>query len=95
MPSAPGAALAALLEREPVPTADLPELAGRRLDAVRASVKRAGVDVARLSGAEAVRRDDVPGRIEIDIVQREAERPSRVRDVLRKLGVPLGPRGER
>ena len=94
VPSAPGAALATLLEREPVPTADLPDLAARRVDAVRAVAKQAGIDLARISHTEAVQRDDAHGRVEVEIVE-QPQRPSRIRETLRKLGLPLKPRGER
>jgi uncharacterized protein involved in outer membrane biogenesis len=82
------AILSALLEREPAPTSEIPELAARRLEAVRATVKQAGIDPTRLAEMKLVQRD-ADGRIELDVLASETERPSKIRETLRRLGVPL------
>jgi uncharacterized protein involved in outer membrane biogenesis len=86
---APEAMLAALLEREPMPTSAVPELGARRLEAVRATVKQAGIDGARLAETKLVEREGGEGRIELEVLEPDTPRPSKVRDVLRRLGVPL------
>jgi hypothetical protein len=82
------ATLSALLEREPAPTSEVPELAGRRLEALRTTVKQAGIDPARLAGLKLVQRD-ADSRIELNVLEPETERPSKVRETLRRLGVLL------
>ena len=83
------AMLAALREQTPLPSAALPELADRRLQALRAATKRAGIDEARLVAAVAVERPNADSRIEIDVREPETPRGSKFRDALRRLGVPL------
>jgi hypothetical protein len=94
-PDGPEAAVAALLERVPVPDAEVVELTAQRLEVLRATARRAGIDVRRLVEGSPARREEVPGGIELEILGPEGARPSRIRDALRKLGVPLkGSRGD-
>ncbi|HXH83671.1 MAG TPA: DUF748 domain-containing protein, partial [Candidatus Tectomicrobia bacterium] len=81
--------LGALIERQPVPPSAAAELAEDRVEAVRTAVKEAGIDAARLVNAKAVERE-ANGGVELEVVAPETERPSRVREALRRLGVPLG-----
>ncbi len=89
VPDDPAARLAALLERLPLPTADLPDLGAQRLETVRATAKRAGIDSARLAEARLVQREDGGSQVEIDVREPDASRPSKFRETLRRLGVPL------
>jgi Domain of Unknown Function (DUF748) len=88
-PDSPAATLAALQERLPLPTAELPELAAQRLQTVRATAKRAGIDSARLAEAPLTQREDGASQVEIEVREPDAPRPSKFRETLRKLGVPL------
>ena len=82
-------ALTAILARLPLPTGDLPELGAQRLETVRATAKRAGIDAGRLADGQVTQRDDGGSRVEIEVQEPEAPRPSKFREALRKLGVPL------
>ncbi|HEU4367031.1 MAG TPA: DUF748 domain-containing protein [Methylomirabilota bacterium] len=93
-PATPEAAVAALLERTPMPTAEVPELAARRLQAMRATARQAGIDSARFAGTEVAQREGGPGQVELEVVEAEGPRPSKLRETLRKLGVPLKGAGE-
>ena len=80
--------LGALLSREPAPTTDISRLGTHRLEALRDAVARAGIDEARLSASKLVQRD--PGsRIELGILEPETKGPSKIRDTLERLGIPL------
>ncbi len=89
---APGtleATLAALLEGEPPPTAEIDDLAARRLEAIRATVERAGIDDDRMAERKPVQRDDADSQVALDVLDPETPRPSKIRSVLRRLGVPV------
>jgi len=88
VPETPAAALAALLEEAELPVSQRSELAAARLDAVRAVVTRAGIEAARLPEG-AAQRDDGESQVELEILDPEAPRPSRLREALRRLGVPV------
>jgi hypothetical protein len=88
-PDDPEAMVAALLERMPPPTDELTELAAQRLQTVRAAVTRAGIDTARLGAARPVQREGAESQIEIEVREPDAPRPSKFRETLRRLGVPL------
>jgi hypothetical protein len=89
VPETPDATFEALLAREPRPTAEaLAQLAARRVEAVRAPVKQAGIDAARLVETKTVQRDESGSRIELEVLNPETQRPSKVRDLFRQLGVP-------
>jgi hypothetical protein len=88
-PDSLDATLAALLEREPTPTSAVPELAARRVEAVRATIKQTGIDPGRLTETNLVERENAQSQIELEVLQPDAPRPSKVREVLRRLGVPL------
>jgi hypothetical protein len=82
-------ALAALLERVSLPTSHVGELTAARLDVVRGAAKRSGIDVARLPEITLAERRDTGSQVELEILEPEEPRPSKLRDTLRKLGVPL------
>ena len=89
---APGtleATLAALLEGEPPPTAEIDDLAARRLEAIRATVERTGIDDDRMAERKPVQRDDADSQVALDVLDPETPRPSKIRSVLRRLGVPV------
>ena len=88
LPGTTEATLAALAEAETVGDTDLDDLASRRLSAVRGALKRAGVDGDRLP-ERVVERGDGPGQVQLEVVESATERPSRVRRLLDRLGVPL------
>jgi hypothetical protein len=90
VPETPEATFEALLAREPRPTAEaLAKLAALRVEAVRAPVKQAGIDAVRLAETNTVQRDDSGSRIELEVLNPETPRPSKLRDLFRRLGVPL------
>ena len=89
MPDDPAATLRALLERLPLPTGELSDIGARRLEAVRATAKRAGIDSERLADGQVTQRDDGGSRVEIDVREPDEPRPSKFREALRKLGLPL------
>jgi Domain of Unknown Function (DUF748) len=80
----------ALLAREPRPTTEaVAKLAARRLEAVRAPVKQAGIDATRLVETQTVQREESGSRIELEVLDPETPRPSKMRELLRRLGVSL------
>jgi hypothetical protein len=89
VPDNAAATLAALLERLPLPTEELPELAAQRLAAIRATAKRAGIDSGRLAEARLAQREDGESQVEIEVREPDAPRASKFRETLRRLGVPL------
>jgi hypothetical protein len=89
VPDDPAATLTALVERLPLPTGDLPELGAQRLETVRTMAKRAGTDPARLADGQVTQRDGGGSQVEIEVREPEDPQPSKFRDTLRKLGVPL------
>jgi len=82
---------AALLESEPVPPTAAAELAEKRLDRVRAAVKRLGIDPDRLPArepaAEAAR--EAPEGIALALVEPAGPRPPGLIDRLRGVGQKL------
>lgn len=89
VPDTAAAAFAAVLESEPMPTAAVRELAAHRLQVVRAGTEQAGIDPARLFLTKLVEREGPESQVDLEVLQSDVPRPSRVRDVLRRLGVPL------
>jgi hypothetical protein len=65
------------------------ELATQRLEAVRAPVKQGEIDATRLVEMKPVQREDAKGQIELEVLEPDTPRPSKVREVLQRLGVPL------
>lgn len=88
-PSTPGAGFAMLLETETVSNTETTELAARRLDAVRGTLERAGIHARRVPEAQFALRDGREGQVEASVLEPETARPSKVRDVLRRLGMPI------
>jgi uncharacterized protein DUF748 len=95
VPGDAAATLAVLMEHLPLPTADLPELGAQRLQTVRATARRAGIDAARLAEAPVAQREGGDSQVEIEVREPDAPRQSKFRDTLRRLGVPLGGSGAR
>jgi hypothetical protein len=90
VPDDPEAIVAALVERVPTPTAEqLTELATQRVQTVRAAVTRAGVDAGRVTDGEPRPRERAESQVEIEVREPDVAKPSKVRETLRKLGVPL------
>jgi len=84
VPETMEAILAALQERERVPTAEVRELAARRLDAVRAPLKQAAIDSDRLEPKPA--QQDGPGsQVALDVLEPEGPRRSKVRESIGKI----------
>jgi hypothetical protein len=85
VPDGPGPMRAALLESEPIPPTAASELAAQRLDAVRATMKRAGIEAARLPQKSEVvdASQDVDGHVALDLVEPESppRRPPQRREV--------------
>jgi len=88
-PATPETAFAALLEAQTVPPAEVTELGDRRLRAVRDTIGRAGIDTDRLPEMKLVQREGRESLVEANVLEPEGPRPSKVRDALRRLGVPL------
>ena len=61
------------------------KLAESRVDAVRASMKAAGVDVARLDVRKPERRADIESRVAFDVIAPETPPPSRIRDTFERV----------
>jgi hypothetical protein len=89
--SGEGAALplAALVERAPLPADAVPDLGERRLEAARAAFEQAGVDTARLRETAVSERAGADTQIDLEVLEPEGPRPSKMRDLLRKFGLPL------
>ena len=91
LPDTPEAVMAALLEDGS--DGDVEALGKQRVSAVRAALKRAGVDSARLPERPLARRDP-DGQVALEIAESEVARSSGVRGLLERLGVPLKGSGE-
>jgi hypothetical protein len=89
-PSADSAALprAAVMEH-PIPASVVPDLAKRRLETVRTAFKQAGIDSTRFTETTVAERTTAETQIELEILEPEGERPSKVRQVFHRVGVPL------
>lgn len=88
VPDEPEAIFAALLERVPSPTAEVSELTAQRLETVRATARQSGIDPARLTETRRGAHEGADSQIELEIVEPAAPRESKVREILRRLGVP-------
>jgi uncharacterized protein involved in outer membrane biogenesis len=86
------AALAALVEREDPGERAIAELADGRRDAARSALKHAGVDSERVLASRGAPPVGPESRVAIDIVEPEGPRSSKLRDALKKLGLPVGDR---
>lgn len=78
--------LGALVGREQLPTSAIAELARQRVDAVRSTVKEIGIDPERLAASDVVQREG-DSRVELNVLPAETERPSKLRETLRRLGL--------
>ena len=88
-PSAPGTVIASLVEAQTEAPTEITDLAARRLDAVKGTLKRAGIDAARLPETKPVQREGRDGQVEANVLEPETPQPSKVREVFKRLGVPL------
>jgi Domain of Unknown Function (DUF748) len=88
-PASAEATWAALAEAELKTDAELAELAARRLEVIKASIKRAGIDGDRLADAKFVERQGPESGVELAVLEPEAPRPSPSRDLLRRLQAPF------
>ena len=90
VPDAPGPTRALLIESEPLPPTAPSELAVQRLEFVRATMRRAGIEAARLpqKGEVVDPQRDVEGQVALDLVPPESppRRPAQRREFL---GTPL------
>jgi hypothetical protein len=89
VPPTRGGTFAALLEAQAIPPAQIDELGARRLRTVLDALGQAGIDTDRLGELKVVQHEGPDGRVEADVLEPEGPRPSRVREILRRLGVPL------
>lgn len=87
VPSAPGTVIASLVEAQTVAPTEITDFAARRLDAVKGTLKRAGIDGGRLPEGKPVQREGRDGQVEANVLESETPQPSKVRDVLKRLGV--------
>ena len=87
VPSAPGTVIGSLMEAQTVAPTDVADLAARRLDAVKGTLKRAGIDAARLPETKLVQRDGRDGQVEANVLEPETTQPSKVREMFKRLGV--------
>jgi hypothetical protein len=71
------------------PAVNPAELAAQRVKAVRGPLEQAGIGVARLPETPLVQREGVDGRVDANVLEPETKQPSKMRQVLRRLGMPL------
>jgi hypothetical protein len=88
-PERPEATVAALMELAPVPPTEIGALADRRLQAVRGTLEQSGIDGKRVPERKLVQQEGRASQVDADVLEPETPRPSKVREVLRRLGVPL------
>ena len=88
-PRTPDGALAALLEAQPLEATAVGELGSRRQEAVRDTLKRAGVQGERLTERQVVQREGGESEVAMDVLDPDTPRPSKMREVLRRIGMPL------
>jgi Domain of Unknown Function (DUF748) len=88
-PASAEATWAVLAEEEPKAAAELPELAARRLEVIKASIKRARIDEDRLAEAKLVERQGPESEVELTLLEPEAPRSSPFRDFWRRLKAPF------
>lgn len=79
---------AAVVQHAP-PASAVSDLAKRRLETVRAAFKQAGIDSSRFIETPVAERITAETQIELEVLESDGERPSKVRQVLHRLGVPL------
>jgi len=85
--SAPGTVIASLVEAQTVAPTEITDLAARRLDAVKGTLKRAGIDGARLPETKPLQREGRDGQVEANVLEPETPQPSKVREMFKRLGV--------
>jgi hypothetical protein len=77
------------MELAPVPPTEIGALADRRLQAVRGTLEQSGIDGKRVPERKLVQQEGRASQVDADVLEPETPRPSKVREVLRRLGVPL------
>ena len=89
-PETSEAVLSALVESEPPPADEVPGLAAKRMEAVRAKLKQVNVDAARLVENKAVeRREMAQGGVQVDLVESNGTKPPNLLERLRRLGTNI------
>ena len=88
-PRTPETAIASLLEAHTVAPTEIADLATRRLAVVRATLKQAGIESDRLPEMKLVQAEGRDGQVEANVIEPETPQPSKVREVLKRFGVPL------
>ena len=85
--SAEGSALPRgdVIDRIPVPSSAVPDLAERRADAVRAAMRKAGIDAGRVTETAMAEREGAASQVELQVIEPAGTRPSKIRDTLRRL----------
>jgi hypothetical protein len=78
-------ALSALVRQDPAPSSAMRKLAERRVDAVRATLKEAGVASARLEDKKLVQQNDGESQVALAVVEPEAPRPSKMRETVERV----------
>ena len=68
-----------------LPRSAVSDLAKKRLEAVRTAFKQAGADASRLTEMKVAERPDTEGQIALEVMEPETPRPSKVRELIRKL----------
>jgi len=71
-----------------MPAAEVSGLTARRVEAVRATVKRAGIDSARLPEAKPVEGQEGDARVELNVIEPESPRRPPLGDFFRRPGQP-------
>ena len=86
-PGTPDAIVHELAETEPLSPSALAELTSQRADAVRAHLRQSGVDPERLAEKRPVEGDG--SRVALEIAEPSTPRPSKTREILRRIGLPV------
>jgi hypothetical protein len=87
VPATPATVIASLVEAQDVGARAIGDLGARRLDAVKGTLKRAGIDTARLPENKLVQREGRESQVEANVLEGETPRPSKVHEIFRRLGL--------
>jgi hypothetical protein len=83
----PETKVVSLPEAETVDQTEITNLASRRLEVVRGTLKQAGIDGSRLPEMKAIQGEGRDGRVEAKVLEPESPQPSKVRELLKRFGV--------
>ncbi|HMH50476.1 MAG TPA: DUF748 domain-containing protein [Candidatus Acidoferrum sp.] len=81
----PGTAVASLVEVQTVAPTEIADLAARRLEAVRGTLKQAGIAGSRLPETKLAQREGRDGQVEANVLEPETPQPSKVREMFKRL----------